>query len=257
MTDRKINRKYPLNPNFGEGIFRRRIRLVNHPNKVIAELEDCCHGFRSTVYHDGKNITDIQAESIRTPLSTCVDAVIPIRAMIGLPLTTKPTEIGRTVNPKSNCTHLYDLTILAISHCLRDTTIRQYDIAVDDEGETPTTVTVHRDGIEILNWKIKQWTVSEPTPLQGKPLHKGFASWAKEVFCDDELEAAFVLQKGYFVAQARIIDIDKLAGSAAADYPSLLGVCYTYSPEVVNGAIRNANTARDFTDTPEKLLKFL
>ena len=251
------NIEYPLNPHFGEGVFRRRIRLDGQPGKVVAELEDCCHGFRSTVLHDGEKVTDIQAQALRHPLNTCAGAVDPIKAIIGMPLATSAAIINREVNTRANCTHLYDLTVLAIAHCLRGETVRQYDIAVDDEGDTATTATVHRDGVQALSWKIKQWTVTEPAALAGKPLYKGFAAWTKQVFDGDEQEAAFLVQKGYFVAQARMFDMDKMAGVAGADQSTMMGVCYTYSPEVVQQAYRGENSTRDFTHTPEQLLKFL
>lgn len=257
MSESQNPVQYPPNPDFGNGVFRRRIRLQGQPGRVIAELEDCCHGFRCVVSHDGHVVTDVQAESLRVPLNSCSGATQPIKAMIGMPLNASALSINREINPKANCTHLYDLTVLAIGHCLRGDTIRQYDISVEDEVDQPTTSKVLRDGIEILNWQTRQWTIMEPAKLAGKPLYKGFALWANEAFSDDEQEAAFALQKGYFVAQARIYDLDKMAGTPATAHPSMAGVCYSYSPEVVATAFRTENSNRDFTDTAEQLLKFL
>ena len=247
---------FPRNPDYGNGIFRRRICLDGQPGKVIAELEDCCHGFRCTVYHDGSKVTDIQAEAIRIPLTTCSGAIDPIKALIGLPLTSSMMAIHRQFSPRANCTHLYDLTILAIAHCQRGNALRQYDIAVEDERDESATASIQRDGETILSWKTSQWTIQSPTVLINKPLHKGFSFWAIEHYNGDDREAAFALQKGYFVAQARIYDMDKLAGAPAASQTSMLGVCYSYSPEVVEQAFRTVDTTRDFTDTAEQLLKF-
>lgn len=249
---------YPLNTDYGTGVFRRRIRLQGLPGKVVAELEDCCHGFRSVVYHDGKKVTDVQAEALRIPHSTCGGAVAPIKAMIGMPLATAAKNINREVNPRANCTHLYDLTVLAVAHCLRGETERLYDVAIDDEpDEQAVSASVSRDGKTVLNWQTHQWIIQEPAALAGKPLYKGFAAWANQAFDGDEQEAAFVLQKGYFVSIARRFDSDKMAGAAAANDESMIGVCYTYSPDVVAGAFRMDHSTRDFTDTPEQLLKFL
>lgn len=248
---------FPLNPNFGNGVFRRRIRLQGKPGQVIAELEDGYHGFRSVVSHNGEVVTDVKGQALRAPLTTCGGAIEPIKAMIGLPLSAPSLTIKRDVNPRANCTHLYDLTVLAIHHCLRGNVSRQYDISVEDEVDHPTTSKILRDGVEILSWQTHQWAIVEPTNLTGNPLFKGFSLWASEAFSGDEKEAAFALQKGYFVSQARIYDMDKAAGRPATDDPSMLGVCYSYSPGVVEQAVRSKNSSRDFTDTPEQLLKFL
>ena len=166
MPDQQNPMEYPPNPHFGEGVFRRRIRLNGQAGKVIAELEDCCHGFRSVVYHDSHTITDIQAQALRFPLTTCGGAIEPIKALIGTDLTTSASAITRHVDPRANCTHLYDLTVLAIGHCLRGATDRCYDITVDDEVDQPTLATVTRNGEPVLSWKVRQWSITEPAVVQ-------------------------------------------------------------------------------------------
>ena len=41
--------------------------------------------------------------------------------------------IVKKINPKANCTHLYDLTLLALQHSLRNEEERIYDIDIPDE----------------------------------------------------------------------------------------------------------------------------
>ena len=262
MSDDKVSDNdtpihYSHNPHYGEGTFRRRIRLQGQPGKVIAELEDCYHGFRSTVYHDGNTVTDIKAEALRIPLTSCGGATEPIKALIGSPLTFSAMDCHRQVDPRANCTHLYDLTVLAIGHCSRGEVVRQYDVSVDDEKDRVEQSTVQCNGRTVLSWQTRDWAIQSPEQLASKPLYKGFAAWANKTFIGDEREAAFVLQKGYFVSRARMYDMDKLVGTPAAAQTSMLGVCYSYSPGVVDTAFRTAATTRDFTDTPEQLLKFL
>ncbi|WP_101757880.1 DUF2889 domain-containing protein [Oceanicoccus sp. KOV_DT_Chl] len=247
----------PTNPNYGQGVFRRRVRLSGQAGKVVAELEDCCHGFRSVVYHDGQQVTDIQAEALRIPLTTCTGAVEPIKALIGTDLNSSTLDIHRQVSINANCTHIYDLTLLAIAHCRRGNTERIYDVAVEDEAGTTSEATVHLNQQLIHKWQTKDFAVLEPQAIAGKPMMKGFTLWANDTFDGDDREAAFVLQKGYFVAQARIYDMDKLDGVAAVNNETMLGVCYSYSADVVGNAFRTSKTTRDFTDTPEQLLRFL
>jgi hypothetical protein len=177
--------------------------------------------------------------------------------MVGLPLNTPALTINRDINPRDNCTHLYDLSVLAIQHCLRGNISRQYDISVDDEVDQATTAKILRDGVEVLNWQVRQGTIIEPTGLAGNPLFRGFALWAGQAFSDDQQEAAFALQKGYFVAQIRVYDMNKAAGSPATDQPAMIGACYSYSSSIAEHAFRSKNSTRDFTDTPAQLLKFL
>ena len=87
---------------------------------------------------------------------------------------------------------------------------------------------------------------------------KGFASWASASFSNvDEQEAAFVLQKGYFVSRGRHYNLDSLAGEALIDQVFMHGACYAYTSPRLETAMRLANTTRDFSDTPELLLKFV
>jgi hypothetical protein len=257
MNDQDPDFQQYLNPDYGNGIFRRRIRLAGSNGMVLAELEDTNHGFRSRVFHDGERVTDIQAGALRIPLSTCGGATEPIKQLIGTAIDTPAKTITTRVDPRANCTHLYDLTLLAIGHCQRGASTRQYDMEVDDEvGEAAAESRVYCNGELVLRWQARQWLISEG-PFCGKPLYKGFAAWANEAYSGDEQEAAFALQKAYFVSQARRYNMNSMAGTPANDQTAMHGVCYSYSAEVIDSAIRTADNVRDFTNTPEQLLKFL
>jgi len=267
MTDSDTQLSFPTNPNFGSGIFRRRIRLRNialenrspcgATEKVEAELEDTNHAFKCTLFHNNKSITNISTESIRIPLDTCPGAAEPIKQLIGLALNCPQKTIIKTANPKANCTHLYDLTLLAMAHSLREEYERIYDIELPDEIDEPTPVSVLCNDKLLLCWHVQRWQITEPNEYAGKPLFKGFMQWAGQSLSGDQLEAAMLLQKGYFVAQARRYDLEVVAGEPALRDPSMYGVCYSYNSPIVEGAIRNADTTRDFTETPELLLRFL
>ncbi len=246
------------NPNYGQGVFRRRIRLTGLPGKVIGELEDSYHGFRVRLHHDDQRITAVDAEALRTPFNVCSGAVTQLKALAGIPLNTATAELYQQVDPKQNCTHLYDLSVLAMHHALRGETIRQLDIAVDDEPENgPSSCKVELDGRVVLDWQIQDWLIKTPSEFHGQSIYKGFSRWAKQTLGANELDAALALQKGYFVAQARKYDIAQMADTPAQDSAAMQGVCYTYSPGIITTAKRVGSNARDFTDTPELLLKFV
>lgn len=247
---------YPANPGYGTGAFRRRIRLTGMPGKVVAELEDCNHGFTVTLCHDDKKVVEISAEALRIPLTTCGGAVTAIQVLQGSDLQRGAKDLNLDANPQANCTHILDLAILAIDHAKRGDTVREYDVSVTDELGKDAVLEVYRNKCLIHRWQSNQFVITQPTELNGNTLYKGFAGWAGQLFGGDEQEAAFVLQKGYFVAQARRYDISKLTGEPATTHTAMLGACYSYSQPVINDAFRTKGTVRDFSDTPNLLLKF-
>lgn len=253
---------YPINPDFGNGIFRRRLHLQKGSdekgNFVFGQVEDCNHGFQSKLYYADNKITAIDAELKRTPFTTCDGAKKPLMALIGSPLGLTAKEQIMLLDPSANCTHWLDLTLLCAQQAYRDEAQRDYQVAIPDEIDQPTLATISCNGEVLLEWSIKEWQILAPAELAGKTLYKGFASWANDVFADepDLLEAAFILQKGYFVSKARRYDLDKLAGEAASTHTVMRGACYSYSEPMVNIATRTANSTRDFTDAEEQLLQF-
>jgi len=256
-SDQSSITDFPPNPDYGSGCFRRRIRLTGTAGQVVAELEDNCHGFRATLSHDGHHITAVNAETLRIPFNTCAGAIAPIQALVGVAVGSDPKTVNAAINPFSNCTHLFDLSVLAIAHAARGDTTRIYDVVVDDERDgQPANAIAYLDGKEVLRFKTREWELLDPPELLGKPLFRGFAAWANDYFQGDEREAAFVLQKGYFVSSARRIDARKIEGSRGTDHPHIPGACHTYSEGIIEQAVRLVDTVRDFTDCPEQLLRF-
>lgn len=258
MTYQRNPFNYPENPNFGQGIYRRRIRLENHQGWVSGDIEDCNHGFQVQIYHDGKNITRVEGQARRVPFTTCPAAISPLQALVGIPLGLSAKELAQQIDARANCTHWLDVALLAIIHASRSEAVRQYDIDVPDETDTAITVSVKRNNELVLQWQVKDWVVQTPEALSGKPLFKGFSAWANSFSSsEDEKEAAFVLQKAYFVSRARMFDTNSMAGESADAHPTMYDACFTYSQPQRSKAKRTANTTYDFTDSAEQLLKFV
>ena len=255
--DTSLAGEFPVNPNYGSGCFRRRIHLSNMPGRVVAALEDDCHGFRVTLHHDGAAVTAVEAETLRIPYNTCAGAAEPIKALKGIAVGSDAREINSQVNPFSNCTHLFDLSVLAIRHAGREDAERLYDVQVDDEIDgAPAKAVVWCNGEEKLRFTTQQWQILGPEPYAGRPFFKGFAAWANELFSGDLREAAFVLHKGYFVSSARRYDARAMVGTRGDELPYIPGACHTYTEGTVQQAIRLPDTTRDFTDRREALLTF-
>jgi hypothetical protein len=240
-----------LNPQFGSGALRRRIRLIAESGVVRAGVEDAYHSFRLTLSHDEKRVTRIQTEAIRFPLDTCPLASEPLQRFIGMPLDTPWRDLVAQENPRAHCTHLYDLAFLAMTHALRGGR-RTYDVTVPDENPGPVWSTVSRDGVELLRWKTQAGVILEPLRFAGRPLLKGFSRWAAESLAGDELEAAVVLHKGYFVSRARRFNIAGGAGQRVARLEVMRGACFSYSEPRMSVAIRMAGHVLDTSaaDTP-------
>ncbi len=244
------------NPDYGCGIFRRRVRLAVDTHRVAVDLEDSNHAFRLALGHDGERITTVEPQSVRHPFTTCPEAGGYLRSLVGLPLDPRP-EVRRLVETRFGCTHLTDMAGLALAH-LRDTgLVRLYDIAVDDErddGRTRARITC--DDEEVFDWTIARHAIVAPEAHSGRPMMQGFHAWAREAFAGLPLEAAIALQRGYFVAQAR-----RYLSTPERDFPAIGdgmpdGVCYSYSAPAVQRALRVAGSKRDFTTDTSALLRF-
>lgn len=245
-----------LNPAYGNGVFRRRIRLDGSKGCVTAALEDGAHGFRSTVFHDCERVTEVKGESVRVPTTVCPGAVNIIRQLEGVEIGLDSLELARRVDPRSNCTHLFDLTALAIQHAVRGNSVRTWDVIVpDDDSDGRSSISVELDGQCLHRWTVSNWVITEHDRLCEQSLGKGFTRKLMELYSGDELDAALILQKGYLVSHSRryLTSEGPISDHEAA---TMRGACYAYQPDLIKNARRNAGYSRDFSDTPEALLRF-
>jgi len=261
MSDSRNPFNYPLNPQYGKGVFHRKLRFTPGSDEkghfIDAQLEDCNHGFCIKVYHNGENVTAIAPEAKRIPLSTCEGAKKPLEALVGKSLHDSAKTLNEKMNPQGNCTHWLDLSIWAIAQAAKGLDeVLEYHIQIPDELDQGSATKLYKNGDLLLDWHIKDWTVQKPENFAGQPFYKGFAAWANTIEDAELREAAFVLQKGYFVSRARYYDIDALAGEKANAHTMMIGACYSYSEPRVSVAERTKGTVRDFTNKEAQLLKF-
>ena len=83
------------NVRYGNGVFRRRIRLRADAGRVTVELEDGNHGFRLRLHHDGHTVTGIDADTLRHPFGTCAEAVLHAITIILQPCANKASVIAK------------------------------------------------------------------------------------------------------------------------------------------------------------------
>ncbi len=249
----------PFDANYGKGCYRR-VVLLDAPDActVTAALEDDPHAFSVRIGHDGGRVTTVSAHAERHPLSTCSGAVGPITELVGATLTQASLELKRHADPRANCTHLFDLAGWAIAHASRGATgVRRYEISIPDAIDGRTEAVLLSDGTEVLRWSIEHGRISAPERFAGQQVLGGFTRWASSALAGEELEHALMLARGYFVSLARIYDMVAAGSHPAADHPMPAGSCYSYSPGVVEQAWSLPANRRDFTHTPEVMLRWV
>ncbi|MDJ0865109.1 MAG: DUF2889 domain-containing protein [Myxococcota bacterium] len=236
---------------YGDGVYRRRIRLVAEPGAVVGELEDDFHHFRARIHHDGVRVTAAEGEALRFPWTSCPGATAPLRALEGMPLENRAE--GHT-DPRLQCTHLFDVTALAVAHAAAERTRRQYDVAVPDRRDGATRVELSRDGSPLLAWSLRGRRIREPEPWSGLTLAgREFHDWCRAHLDEDTLEAALVLRRASFIAMGRTHDFDAMRGPQ--EFLALTaGSCHTFQPATAAAATRVRGTTRDFTHHREALL---
>ena len=254
-----------MDPNYGKGVFRRRLRLqvqgdgsgpAGLGGLMLVDLEDNNHAFRIRLQHDGVVVTDVLSESVRHPFTTCPDASQPLRRAIGLRLDADGLTQRQRLEPGANCTHLFDMTILALAHAADVGLDRLYEITIDDERDGLIRSRIECNGETIHDWQVRDQVVEAPDAYAGQPIMRGFYAWASQAFTGMPLEAAVALQRGFFVGQSR-----RYVSRPIELYPAISdgvpdGVCYSYNHGVVERALRINGSIRDHSDSPDRLLKF-
>lgn len=246
-----------LDPRYGSGCYRRTIVLRQKgPARVEAAVEDDPHAFAITLEHDGERVTAVSAVAHRYPLTTCNGATVALQSVVGAPLSASVIELKRHADARRNCTHLFDLAALAIAHVFRAGQERVYRIEIPDEIDGLTEARLDRDHGRVLTWSLQHGVITAPARYAGQRVLGGFTSWAVANLAGEELEFALILQRGYFVALSRVYDMQTVSMGPASEDPMPSGICFSYSPGQAEHAWRVPGSRRDFSDTPEQMLRW-
>ncbi|MER3452550.1 MAG: hypothetical protein C4344_02370 [Acidimicrobiia bacterium] len=227
------------------GAYHRSIELTSpSPSEVAAELEDDFHHFRVWLGHDGERVVTVGAEAVRYPWTTCPGARAELLALVGVPLATDCTAIARHLPARRNCTHMYDLAGLALAHAGLRRPDRRYDIEVPDrDPDGRTRAVLLRDGVELLTWDLCWHEIEGPLPWRGAPLRRGFIAWVRANLDPEVAEAAIVLRRAVAISFGRMMDLDVYERASELG-ETMLGTCYTFSPELIGAALRVKGSTR-------------
>lgn len=206
-------------PEFPPGFWR---RIILYPGKgrIDGALEDDMHSFRIRMEHSGELITGVSARAVRHPWSACAGAPAHLAASL------KGEKLADVTShdPRQECTHLFDLAIVAAAHA-HDTAPSQFDMRVADRIDERTTATLSVDGVEKLHWQIDGTAIAGPEEFAGLDI-KRLSTWKRD-FPSETAEWATLLRRAIFVSGAR--QYEAPVNVRASDQgPLRLGVCYNY-----------------------------
>jgi len=222
--------------------FRRRFRVTPRPGRVVSEVEDDYHRMRVGIEHDGVVAISVAAELLRAPWTTCPGAAAKCEeTFTGVALQGFPARREKA----ANCTHLYDLALLAAAHALDGATL-VYDIAVSDPVDGRREAQIERNGEVVLAWSDAESRILAPAELAGLSifdLRPWIASQPEE-----RQEAARLLSWGSVIAHGRTIPMDRQSDASRMP-PS----CYTFQPERAVQAKR-VGEVKDFSAGGEQPL---
>lgn len=222
--------------------FRRRFRITPEASRVCCEVEDDFHCMSVVLHHDGERANRIESAMRRAPWTTCPGALAQLEiSFTGAALADFPAVGGK----QANCTHLYDLALLAAAHA-GDAEAMVFDVLVSDVREERRRAELRRNGETILTWVESAFSIVEPEELAGESLWD-LKTWlaAQEPAMQ---EAARLLRWGNMLANGRSIPM-----ADQSDASKMPPNCYSFQPERVQEA-RRVGKARDFSPGGEEPL---
>ena len=228
---------FPPNPDYGDGLVRRIVSLNNIDGCLVeAHLVDNYHEMRCRVRHNGSIVTGVDGEMIRFPTTACPGAPLVAAELAGLRLDAPTRELYNRTLVRRNCTHLFDIVVLAMKHALRKETARCYITEVPDEDCEPVEINIRSNNHMIHKWLVQRGNIIKPEILYGLPILEGFAKWSAQYFVGEELEAGLILSKACFIALIRRYQPEAGHGWPISANTQLIGACHAYSPGQVKTA---------------------
>lgn len=225
--------------------FRRRFIITPSAGSVRAAVEDDYHCMAVTIRHDGTTILAVSAEMDRAPWTTCPGAMAVIaRTFTGVTL----SEAARRGDKPANCTHLYDLAVLAAAHS-GDAVPSAFDILATDPVDGKVTAEIRQNGAPLLRLVHHDNVLIEPTSAAGASLFK-LRAWIEALPAEPQ-EAARLLQWGSILAQGRTYPLE-----LQSDATRMPANCYTFQ-EAQKQVAQRVGAVFDFSQEAREPLEHL
>lgn len=200
--------------------FWRRFRITPEKGVIRTEVEDDFHCMSVLLHHKNGTATEVVADLNRAPWSTCPGAESKLVDTFSGQSLVDFSQLG---DKKMNCTHLYDLALLAAAHA-HDKEQTIYDILVSDPENEMRDAVVRLNGETVLTWREQGFHIVEPEGAAGIRLDK-LRVWI-DTLKPDLQEPARLLQWGNMLANGRIIPLEN-----QSDATKMPASCYTFQPE--------------------------
>lgn len=201
--------------------FRRRFLVKPESGRVRCQVEDDFHSMEVCVEHDNDVATLVTARMIRAPWNTCPGAeAVVAETFKGVPL----ADFAKLRGKQRNCTHLFDLALLAGAHALDSLPLDIEILVSDDDSQGICEAELWSDKELLLSWRVQGFTVLEPASAQGTTLDK-LTPWINQQ-PQDLQESARLLRWAIMVSHGRRIPM-----SEQSDATKMAPSCYTFQPE--------------------------
>lgn len=215
--------------------FHRAIVIRPEAGQVTALVEDDLHHMKVTLDHDGEVITCVEGEMIRAPWSTCPGARLALAETFTGAELAAAAGVGAK---KQNCTHLFDMAVLAAAHA-RDAAPTRYDLRVEDPLEGVRPMDIARNGEVRMAWIEKDKRFLAPAAIAGLG-YKEMGPWIASLSPAEE-EMARLLRGVAVISHGRQIPMEK-----QSDATRIPPNCHTFQPGQREHAVR-VSGIHDFT----------
>ncbi|MCW1432300.1 DUF2889 domain-containing protein [Novosphingobium sp. JCM 18896] len=240
--------RYPLNDDYGAGAFRRRVRQRTDTNRSTAIVDDSHHSMWVRLHHDGAAVTGVESAMLRFPADTCPGARSVLDELVGYAISTPAGDLFAGGRARRNCTHLFDLAVLAFRFIRDVSSERVMDFFLPDAPDGQQRAQAYLDGERVLDWWLEDEVIVSPPSFAGFDLNAGFISRVMATHVGIERDMALMMQKSVHVARGRKRVVDRRPGHPLTDAIDMLDACYTYSEPRFSKAGECAGYVRDFSD---------
>jgi hypothetical protein len=232
-------------------VFFRRIIFEVTETECHVAMEDEHHYFVLRLGHDGQRLTSVDSTSRRTPWTICPQAAARLQEFVGQPLRQRIAVNLQEIDSKQQCTHQYDLLMLALVQAATPGH-REYVCKVVGAMHEYRHAELWLNDEKLLDWRLRGTSIHSKDEFDQQDL-RSIMPWAEQNLSDQLLEALFVQRRAVMVAASKGINLDliKNAGEAMV---ARAGACFVFQPERADQAIRIIGNTRQDVTGPQDLL---
>ncbi|MEJ6656453.1 MAG: DUF2889 domain-containing protein [Pseudomonas sp.] len=195
-------------------VFFRRVIFDVTATACRVAMEDEHHYFILELGHDGERITSVASTARRTPWTICPQAERQLQAFVGQPLRQRIAVNLPEIDSKQQCTHQYDMLMLALSQALSPGR-REYVAKVVGAMYEYRHAELWLDGNKLLDWRLRGTVIHSDDQCNQQDL-RSIMPWADEHLDDRTLEALFVQRRAVMVAASKGFNLDLIPNAGVA-----------------------------------------